>query len=210
MAGETLTDPADLVQEACELLAGLMPRLARETAEPSPEGLAACTIGRHTVAPVPGNPPAFYARTGIDATARQLEGILLYAAGRRRPGPLSARGGSGANTLEALKAITRLIAKADDDLYRMVVAELEQRLGEAQQVRAIDEAERWRPVPSRPCPRCRCYFLKVKEDARGQPAGQVGCFGHLESGEPCRAAWASLAEIAQDLERAATVPNLDG
>jgi hypothetical protein len=204
-----VTDPADLVREACDLLAGLMPRLARETAEPSPEGLAAGTIGRHTVAPVPGNPPAFYARTGIDATARQLEGILLYAAGARRPGPLSARGGSALNTHRALEAITRLIAKADDDLYRMVVAELEQRLGEAQQVRAIDEAERWRPVPSRPCPRCRCYFLRVQEDARGQPGPSVRCFGHLESGEPCRAAWASLAEIAQDLERAGTMPDVE-
>ena len=199
-----LTDPADLVREACDQIAALLPRLRRETAEPSPEGHVTGTIGRHTAAPVPGNPPAFYAKTGIDATARQLEGILLYAAGARRPGPLSARGGSDGGTLKALKAITRLIARADDDLYRMVISELEQQLNAARQVRAIDEAERWRPVPSRPCPYCRCYFLKVLEDARGQPAGRVGCFGHLESGEPCRAAWASLAEIAQDLERAGT------
>ena len=199
-----MTDPADLVQEACDLLAALLPRLAAETAEPSAEGPAPGMHARAAAAPVPGNPPAFFARTGIDATARQLEGILLYAAGARRPGPLSARGGGDGGTLKALKAITRLIARADDDLYRMVITELEQRLGEAQQVRAIDEAERWRPVPSRPCPHCRCYFLKVLEDARGQPAGRVGCFGHLPSGEPCRAAWASLAEIAQDLERAET------
>jgi hypothetical protein len=199
-----MTDPADLVQEACDLLAGLLPRLRRETAEPSAEGPAPGMHARGAAAPLPGNPPAFYAKTGIDASARQLEGILLYAAGARRPGPLSARGGGDGGTLKALAAITRLIAKADDDLYRMVVSELEQRLGEAQQVRAIDEAERWRPVPSRACPYCRCYFLKVLEDSRGQPAGRVGCFGHLPSGEPCRAAWASLAEIAQDLERAET------
>jgi hypothetical protein len=37
---------------------------------------------------------------------------------------------------------------------------------------------------------------------RGQPDGRVGCFGHLPSGDPCRAAWASLAEIARDLEAA--------
>jgi hypothetical protein len=203
MAGETLTDPADLVREACDQIAGLLPRLRRETAQPSPEGLAAGTIGRHTVAPVPGNPPAFYAKTGIDATARQLEGILLYAAGARRPGPLSARGGGDGGTLKALKAITRLIARADDDLYRMVVSELEQRLGEAQQVRAIDEAERWRYVRARPCPRCGCYALKVLENARGQPAGRIGCFGkHAEYGEPCRAAWPGLADIIPDLARA--------
>jgi hypothetical protein len=204
-----VTDPADLVQEACDQIAGLLPRLRRETAQPSPEGLAAGTIGRHTVAPIPGNPPAFYAKTGIDATARQLEGILLYAAGARRPGPLSARGGGDGGTDKALVRIKRLIAMADDDLYRMVVTELEHRLCEAQQVRAIDEAERWRPVPQRPCPYCRRHFLKVLEDARGQPAGRVGCFGYLPSGEPCRAAWASLAEVAQDLERAETAQGLE-
>lgn len=204
-----MTNPADLVQEACDLLAALLPRLARETAEPSAEGPAPGMHARAAAAPLPGNAPAFYARTGIDATARQLEGVLKYAAGARRPGPLTHRGGSTANTFEALAAIASLIDIADDDLYRLVISELEQRLEEGRQVRAIDEAERWRPVPSRPCPYCRCYFLRVLEDARGQPAGRVGCFGHLEPGVPCRAAWASLAEIAQDLERA-EIADADG
>jgi hypothetical protein len=204
-----VTDPADLVQEACDQLAGILPRLRRETWQPSAEGPAPGMTARGAAAPLPGNPPAFYAKTGIDASARQLEGILLYAAGARRPGPLSARGGGDGGTLKALKAITRLIARADDDLYRMVVSELEQRLGEAQQVRAIDEAERWRPLPQRPCPYCRCYFLKVQEDARGQPGPSVRCFGHLAPGEPCRASWQSLAEIAQDLERAGTMPDAE-
>src|SRR6266550_1084766 len=101
-AGETLTDPADLAQEACGLLAALLPRLARETAEPSAEGPAPGMHARAAAAPLPGNAPAFYARTGIDATARQLEGVLKYAAGARRPGPLAVRGGSAANTLGAL------------------------------------------------------------------------------------------------------------
>jgi hypothetical protein len=205
----TVTNPADLVQEACDLLADILPRLARETAEPSAEGPAPGMHARAAAAPLPGNAPAFYARTGIDATARQLEGVLKYAAGARRPGPLAVRGGSAANTLGALDAICGLIAVADDDLYRLVITELEQRLNEARQVRAIDEAERWRPVPSRACP-YRCFFLKVLIDSRGQPAGRVGCFGHLPSGEPCRAGWASLAEIAQDLERAEAMPDLDG
>jgi hypothetical protein len=203
-----VTDPADLMQEACDLLAVLLPRLRRETAWPSAEGLAAGTIGRHTAAPVPGNPPAFFACTSIGSSARWAEELLLYAVGAsRRDEP---RGGSDANTIRLLTmVIPRLAAGAGDDAFRLVIAELEQRLNAARQVPAIDEAERWRPVPSRPCPYCRCYFLKVKEDARGQPAGQVGCFGHLPSGEPCRSAWASLAEIAQDLERAGTA-DLDG
>ena len=199
-----MTSPADLVQEACDLLAGLLPRLEREAAEPSAEGPAPGMHGRPASAPVPGNPPAFYALTAIHASALHIEGVLKYAAGARRPGLLAVRGDTDANILLALDSICGLIAAADDDLYRLVVSELEQRLNEARQVRAIDEAERWRPVPSRACPYCRCYFLKVLEDARGQPAGRVGCFGHLPAGEPCRAAWASLAEIAQDLERAET------
>ena len=120
--------------------------------------------------PVPGNPPAIYALTGIHATARQLEGILKYAAGARRPGLLSVRGDSDANTLKALDAICGLIGIADDDLYRLVVSELEQRLNEAQQVRAIDEAEQWRYVQARACPRCGCFAL------RGAPRrGQASC-----------------------------------
>jgi hypothetical protein len=197
------------VQETCDLLAALLPRLARETAEPSAEGPAPGMHARAAAAPLPGNTPAFYARTGIDATARQLEGVLKYAAGARRPGPLAVRGGSAANTFEALDAICGLIAIADDDLYRLVISELEQRLDEARRVRAIDEAERWRPVPQRPCPYCRCFFLRVQEDARGQPGPSVRCFGHLNPGEPCRAAWASLAELAQDMERASAA-DLDG
>jgi hypothetical protein len=208
----TVTNPADLVQEACDLLADILPRLARETAEPSAEGPAPGMHARAAAAPLPGNAPAFYARTGIDATARQLEGVLKYAAGARRPGPLAVRGGSAANTLEALDAICGLIAIADDDLYRLVISELEQRLNEARQVRAIDEAEQWRPVPSRACPYCGCFFLRVLIDARGSPTGRIECFGHRESGAPCRATWPSLADIVPDLARAAelgeTVPDL--
>jgi hypothetical protein len=209
MAGETLTDPADLVREACDLLAALLPRLRRETAWPSAGGLVAGTVGRHTAAPVPGDPPAFFAYTSIGSSARWAEGLLLYAVGAgRRDGP---RGGSDANTVRVLtEVIPRLAAGAGDDAFRLVISELEQRLDAARRVPAIDEAERWRPVPSRPCPYCRCYFLRVLEDSRGQPAGRVGCFGHLPSGEPCRAAWASLAEIAQDLERAGIMPDTDG
>ena len=189
------------MQEACDRLAGLYPRLAEETADPDCSAFAAPGMtARPSAAPVPGNAAVIYARTGIDAAARAIEGVLLYNAGARRPGPLAVRGGSAANTLVALEAIGRLIARADDDLYRMVVAELEQRLDEARSVPAIDEAQRWRPVPQRACPVCGCYFLKVLEDAAGQPSGRVECFGHKPSGEPCRSAWARLLDLAQDLD----------
>ena len=186
------------MQEACGLLAVLYPRLAAETPDPDCSAFAAPGVtARPPAAPVPGNAAVIYAKTGIDAAARDLEHILLYNAGSRRPGPV--RGGSDANTLAALEAIGGLICRADDDLYRMAVAELEQRLDEARKVPAIDEAERWRPVPQRPCPSCGCFFLRVLEDAAGQPSGRVECFGHTEDG-PCRAAWPGLLDIARDLE----------
>jgi len=112
--------------------------------------------------------------------------------------------------MAALTAIPRLAAGLDSDMEAAAARVIERWVNGARVVQAIDEAERWRPVPSRPCPYCRCFFLRVLIDSRGQPAGRVGCFGHLPSGAPCRAAWASLAEIAQDLERAETAQDVDG
>jgi hypothetical protein len=137
---------------------------------------------------------------------RRLEAVLKYMVAGH---PGLRRGGSEGNTMAALAAIPRLAAGLPEDAGANAVRYLEHLANEARSVQAIDEAERWRPVPSRACPYCRCFFLKVLEDARGQPAGRVGCFGHLPSGEPCRAAWASLAEIAQDLERAGTAQDLE-
>src|SRR6266568_432156 len=206
-----MTGPADPVQKACAQLAAYLPRLEREAPVPDETAFAAPGMtARPPAAPLPGNAAAIYALTSIHATARQLEGVLKYAAGARRPGPLAVRGGSDANTLGALDAITALIGIAGDDLYRMVITELEQRLDEARSVRAIDEAEQWRPVRSRACPSCGCYFLKVLLDAARRPAGHIECFGHRESGAPCRAAWASLADIVPDLARADDLTALDG
>ena len=94
----------------------------------------------------------------------------------------------------------------------MVVAELEQRLDEARKVPAIDEAEQWRYVQARACPRCGCSSLKVLLDAAKRPAGRVECFGHTEDGPPCRATWARLVDIVPELARAdelaGTAPDL--
>jgi hypothetical protein len=207
-----MTNPADLVQEACDLLAQLMPRLARETPVPDETAFAAPGMtARPAAAPLPGNPPAFFAYTSIQSSARWLVDLMLYAVGAsKRDEWQEGQGGSDANTVRVLtKVIPKLAAGVDDDTYRMVISELEQRLDEARSVRAIDEAEQWRPVRSRACPSCGCYFLRVLLDAAKRPTGHIECFGHQESGAPCRAAWASLAEIAQDLERAETVPDLE-
>jgi hypothetical protein len=200
-----LADPADLVRDACTLLAGLVPRLAELTPDPDAAEFAAAGVtARPSAAPLPGNVPAFYAKTGVEASALHLEGVLKYAAGNRRGGPLVVRGWSDANVLLALAAIPALFAavEGDPDTERLVIAELEQRAEEARRCRAIDEAEQWRPLRSRPCPCCGCYFLRVLLDAAARPAGRVECFGHLPSGKPCRATWGRVADIVPDLARA--------
>jgi len=215
-----LTDPADLVQEACVLLAGLLPRLRRETPVPDETAFAAPGMtARPAAAPVPGNPPAFFAYTSIQSSARWAAELLLYAVGADMAD--DRWGGSDANTIRVLTEVipklaagAKLAADAGDEAYGMVLRELDARLDEARQVRAIDEAEQWRPVRSRACPYCGCFFLKVLLDAAKRPAGRIECFGHRESGAPCRAAWGSLADIVPDLARAdaltETVPDMEG
>jgi hypothetical protein len=162
----TLATPADLVQETCDLLAGLVPRLRRETAEPSAGGLAAGTIGRHTVAAVPGNPPAFFAYTSIQSSARWAAELLLYAVGASEQG--GRWGGSDAVTVRLLTdVIPKLGPGADDDTLGLLLREFGQRLNEAQKVAGIDEARHWRTLPRpRTCRYCACWFLKADMDAR--------------------------------------------
>jgi hypothetical protein len=202
MAGETLTDPADLVQEACDLLAGLMPRLELLVAEPSSTQDAAAGMSpRPADTPEPWDAPVGRALMDGHEGVRRLEAALRYALNGH---PGRRRGGSAVNTHQALDAIPLLAAGLTEDDEAEAARVIGRWVNAARAVAAIDEAERWRPLPQRPCPYCRCFFLRVQEDARGQPGPGVRCFGHLESGEPCRAAWASLAEIAHDLERAET------
>jgi len=198
----TLATPADLVQEACDLLSGYMGTLELLVAEPSAAQNAAVGMSpRPADTPEPWDATVGRALMDGHEGVRRLEAVLRYTLNGH---PGMRRGGSSRNTIAALTAIPKLAAGLDEDVEDATIRMLTRWIIAAQAVAAIDEAERWRPVPSRACPYCRCFFLRVLEDARGQPAGRVGCFGHLESGEPCRAAWASLAEIAQDLERAET------
>jgi hypothetical protein len=195
-----VTNPADLVREACDLLSGYMGTLELLVAEPSSTQNAAAGMSpRPADTPEPWDATVGRALMDGHEGVRRLEAVLRYTL-NGHPGPR--RGGSTGNTMAALDAIPKLAAGLDEDAEDATIRVLSRWIGAAQAVAAIDEAERWRPVPSRACPYCRCFFLRVLIDSRGQPAGRVGCFGHLPSGEPCRAAWASLAEVAQDLERA--------
>ncbi len=215
-----MTGPADPVQEACGQLAQMVPRLRRETPVPDETAFAAPGMtARPAAAPVPGNPPAFYAYMSIQSSARWLVDLMLYAAGAgKRDEWQEGRGGSDASTIRILTRVipklaagAKLAGGAGDEAYGLVLRELGARPDEARQLRAIDEAEQWRPVRSRPCPYCGCFFLRVLLDAAARPTGRIECFGHRESGAPCRATWASLAGIVPDLARAdgMAVPDLE-
>ena len=192
-----MTAPADLVRDGATQLVRYLPQLkASSPSRPPP-------------APAPGWPPAPLTRRSPATRRRspcswssgrpipQLEAaIRLEVAGH--PGPR--RGGSPGNFLKALQEVVRLSGGLDEDGEALAALALERLNNLARAVACIDEAQRWRPVPQRPCPYCGCYFLRVLLDARGQPAGRVECFGHTQDGEPCRAAWARLLDLASDLD----------
>ena len=204
----TLATPADLVREACDLLSGYMGTLELLVAEPASTQNAAVGMSpRPADTPEPWDATVGRALMDGHEGVRRLEAVLRYTLNGH---PGQRRGGSTGNTMAALDAIPKLAAGLDDYDEAVTARIIGRWVNAARAVAAIDEAEQWRPVPQRPCPYCRLCWLKVMIDPRGQPAGRVGCFGHLPSGEPCRAAWASLAEIAQDLERAETAQDAAG
>jgi hypothetical protein len=168
-----VADPADLVREACTLLAKYLPQLERLVAEPSAEGPAPGMTARSAAAPLPGNPQAFNALMTPWEGAPRLEAALKYAV-TGYPG--LRRGGSAGNVAAALGAIPRLAAGLGEDGEAAAVRILDRWINEARAVPAIDEAQQWRPLRSRPCPHCACYFLKVLLDAAGRPTGHIECF----------------------------------
>jgi hypothetical protein len=211
-----LADPADLVREACTLLAGYFPQLPGLAAEPAAEGPAPGMHGRGASAPVPGDPQAFFAYTSIQSSARWAEELLLYAVGAsKRDVRVNGWGGSDDRTLKLLtEVIPKLAAGAGDDAFRLIMSEMDQRLDETKRLRAIDEARQWRPLPSRACPYCGFFWLRGDMDARppvitcwlaGCPgdsngARPVATIGTDEHGVPCLR-WPDLTE---------TVPDFDG
>ena len=194
-----MTAPADLVRDSAAQLAGYRRTLEAVVAEPSSPGGAAGMAPRPADAPMPGNAEAFTALMVIwEAVPRLEASIRLAVAGH----PGTRRGGDPRHFLAALESVVTLSGGLDDDGEALAARVLERLADLARRVPDIDEAQRWRPVPSRACPRCGCYWLKVLEDARGEPSGRVECWGHAESGEPCRATWARLVDIVPDLARA--------
>jgi hypothetical protein len=173
-----LTTPADLVREACGLLAGYMGTLERLVAEPATRagtGSTSYVSVRVAETPEPWNAPAGRALMDAHEGARRLEAVLRYALNGH---PGQRRGGSTGNTLAALDAIPRLAAGLDADAEALAARIVERWVNEARSVPAIDEAQRWRYVRGRACPYCGCWTLKVLLDAAGRPAGHVECHSH--------------------------------
>ena len=194
-----MATPGELVRDNAGQLAGYRDTLERLIGETSTPGSTSAISPRHREPPLPGNAAAFGALMVIWEAVPRLEAALRLAgpagwAGMRR-------GGSEGNFLAALKDIPKLAAGLDEDGEAAVARILDRLCNLARCIPDIDEAEQWRPLPSRACPWCGCWFLKIKIGATGQPDGRVQCFGHAEDGEPCRAAWpGGLLEIARDLE----------
>ena len=171
-----MTTPADLVRDNAALLAGYHPRLeyALTQASSGDGGMAP----RPADAPFPGDPAAFATLMVIwEAVPRLEASIRLAIAGR----PGSRRGGSAANFLEALEAVVSLSGGLDEDGEALAARVLERLAGLARRVRAIDEAEQWRYVQARACPRCGCYALKVLLGEDLRPGGRIECFGHTRN-----------------------------
>jgi hypothetical protein len=170
-----VTTPADLVREACDLLAEYIPRLAPLLPEPdSPAGYG--TIGAKGAlahSPVPGNAQAFFAKTSIDGVARWWVAILLYHHGAS--GPWGRYGGSDDATIEALKAIAQLAAGADDGVIADLLRDLDRARDAAGALRAIDETRQWRRIRNHPCRYCGCFYLEVLLDQASHATTHVEC-----------------------------------
>lgn len=168
-----MATPADLVREACDLLAGYMGTLELLVAEPAtPDGPAGITF-RHAETPEPWHAPTGRALMDAHEGVRRLEAVLRYALNGH---PGQRRGGSTGNTMDALAVIPRLAAGLDEDAEASAARVLERWVNEARSVPAIDEAQQWRHLRGRACPYCKLRTtLKVLLDARRRPTDHVEC-----------------------------------
>ena len=167
-----MANPADLVQEACDLLARYIPVLEDEVAEQSAEGPAPGMTARRAETPEPWNGPAGRALMDAWEGIPRLEAALRYALNGH---PGARRGGSAGNITAAMAAIPKLAAGLAEDGEARAARYLERLINEARRLRAIDEAEQWRYIRGRPCRYCKCISLKVLLDAAGRPTGRVEC-----------------------------------
>ncbi|GAA1015849.1 hypothetical protein Aple_010530 [Acrocarpospora pleiomorpha] len=163
-------DIAALVEEVKELLQQLLALLPEQTGDAS-QG----TTTHHKVSgsPAPWHPEAGMVLLTIHEEARRLEaslrGLVVGHPGRRR-------GGSDANTVEALNAIANLVHGVPPAAANRAARIIERWLRAGRQIGDIGEEEPWVPIPvpygALPplCPYCQTFSLRMLVLAR-----QVRC-----------------------------------
>lgn len=186
------TDPSGLprLAESVAILAGssrsigLVERL--ELLLPEPSGRSGSSIGRRPPSSgEPWNPEAAGVYWRIHAGARDLENELRHA---RAFGPLSPpRGGTRANTIEALRAIGLLAVGLPEETLRRAADRVERWANAARRCRDLDELDRWVPVPQVPgslppaCPYCESFSLRMslgRSEVRCFKPGCLDMDGH--------------------------------
>lgn len=151
---------ADLTTEISDLLTALEALLPEPTADPT---TGTSTHHKITGSPAPWHPEAALILLDIHEGVRRLEASIR----RDITGHLGPRrGGSTRNTLAALESTARLAHALNDDQARRAARILGIWTTHAQQIRDIDLAPRWAPLPAMPghrpapCPYCRTYALR--------------------------------------------------
>ena len=128
--------------------------------------------GQQFGAPIPWHPEAGHVYMTIHAGARELENEIRY----RLNGTLKNRGGSDGNPRAALAAITQLAYALPAEHVEDAAALVGKWVTAARQIRDIDQADRWVPLPRTPghypppCPYCSTYALRMS-----RRAGEVRC-----------------------------------
>lgn len=166
--------PAEEIPQLVAELKVLLPRLEELLSEPVADPTKG-TMSRHRVSgsPAPWHPEAGPVLLEIHAGVRELEQDLKWHITRRL---VEQRGGSDANTLEALDSIVRLVHGVDSDTARGVRHRLDRWIERARQIRDIGESEKWIPIhvpkgqlpPT--CPYCKTYSIRL-----AQESGRVAC-----------------------------------
>lgn len=153
---------------------GILDQLAALLPEPVADPSTG-TTSHHKVtgSPAPWHAEAAAALLDVHEGARRLEASLR----RDVSGRLGERRGSSAdNTRAALKSIVRLCEALDDDQVKDAARIVARWVTSARQLRDIDLADRWEPLPRRPgtlpppCDYCATFSLRWN-----RRSGEVRC-----------------------------------
>lgn len=146
------------------------------------------TVGTHqevTGSPAPWHAEAAAVLLTVHEGARRLEASLRRDVSGRLG---ERRGASTENTRSALRSIVRLAEALDDDQVKDAARIVGRWVTAARQLRDVDQAEKWEPLPRRPgqlpppCDYCRTYSLRWN-----RRSGEVRCVnGECRDGDDMR------------------------